>query len=79
MDEKPETRKIVPYVRRDDISWWAGCRYEPVGTFERYGIHETSAMTRWGARWAARRLAKKARKLREKGLAGYREDVGPGR
>ena len=56
-------RLIEPYVRRDDISWWAGCRY--VGS-DRY-IYEESAMTSWGARRLARRLAARARRLRDKG------------
>lgn len=66
-DERP----IVPYIRRDDIAWWAGCRFEPSRWTDRNSyIRETSCFFHWSAVWKARRMAKTARKLRAKNLIG---------
>lgn len=71
----PFVRTIVPFIERDDIAWWAGCRYEDGFPSSGY-ISKEPCLSRWGARSKAKRMAKKARRLREKGLIGVREDVG---
>jgi hypothetical protein len=69
-------RQIVGYIRRDDSSWWAGCRYADRQPFEAPHITETATLTRFGARVTARRLAAKARRLRDRGMIGYEAIVG---
>lgn len=63
-------RLIEPYIRRDDISWWAGCRYVDRRPYEVPYINETSCITRWGAITKSKRMAAQARRLRSQGALG---------
>jgi hypothetical protein len=69
-------RKIVPYIRRDYNTWWAGCRYEAPEPGELPYISEDVCMSRWGATRAAKKMARKARRLRDRSIIGFKTDVG---